>query len=100
MLWLEKCYGIKVDRLTAIVGNNQTHISREEKVTEYWSKITGIPIEQFRKTSFKKVNNTKVYSNLEEHFGTLSVLVTKSTNLYFQIIGEIEGLALTDFTAA
>lgn len=93
ILWLKECFEVESTNLRAVVGINEIHYQREQIVKEYWSKISGIPIEQFRKTSFKKVKNKKVYDNFDQHFGTLSILVAKSTNLYYKIMGLIEGLS-------
>jgi transcriptional regulator with XRE-family HTH domain len=92
LLWLKKCFGITPSEIKCCVGINQMHRKREQVVRGYWSKISGIPISQFRKTSLKKVKNNKVYENFNEHYGTLSVIVTKPSRFYFKILGLIEGL--------
>lgn len=94
ILWLKKCLGVKNEDLRAVVGINQIHEAREQKVREYWSEISGILLAQFRKTSYKRINNKKIYENFEDHYGTLSVLVAKSTDLYFRVMGLIEGFIL------
>lgn len=100
LLWLVTCFKVPKENLRCVVGINQIHISREEIVKKYWSEATGIPLDQFRKTSFKKVTSTKVYENYEEHYGTLSILVAKSTSLYFEIMGFIKALMQVKITAA
>jgi hypothetical protein len=90
--WLQKCFSIPIRRLYCYVGINQIHVEREQRVKQYWSEITGIPLAQFRKTSFKKVKNHKVYENFDDHFGTLTVKVKKPAQLYYNILGLIEGL--------
>jgi len=93
LLWLEMCFKVPLGDFRCVVGINQIHESREEIVKKYWSKSTGIPLDQFRKTSFKRVINNKVYDNFENHYGTLTVLVAKSTDLYYEIMGLIKGLS-------
>lgn len=93
--WLQRCFGIELKELRCIVGINAIHIQREAIVKAYWSKITGIPLEQFTKTSFKKVTNQKVYDNFDNHYGTLSIKVMQPARLYGKILGLIEGLANT-----
>lgn len=100
MLWLTTCFGVSREDIRFVVGINQVHAAREAVVKKYWSEITEIPLDQFRKTSFKKVLNTKVYDNFESHYGTLSVLVVKSTSLYFEIMGLIKALMKVKITAA
>lgn len=74
------------------VGINQIHKDRVNIVEEYWSEITGIPILSFKKVSLKKVLSSKVYGNFNEHFGTLNIIVRKSTNLNYLVLGFIDAL--------
>jgi len=92
LLWLKECFKIMPNEIKCCVGINQMHRKREKIVKDYWSEVSGIPISQFRKTSLKKVKNRKVYENFNEHYGTLSVIVTKPSRFYFKILGLIEGL--------
>ena len=90
--WLKTCFKITRERLVCYVGINEIHKGREKVVKEYWSQATGIPLSVFRKTSFKKVRNKKIYDNFETHYGTLTVKVTKPSQLYYDLMGLIEGL--------
>lgn len=90
--WLQKCFSVPINRLYCSVGINKIHAGREQKVKQYWSKITGMSLDQFRKTSFKKVKNHKVYENFDKHFGTLTVKVKRPAQFYYNILGLIEGL--------
>lgn len=92
--WLVDCFGVKNEDLRGIVGINQIHTFRVEQVKRYWLSISGIPLEQFRKTSLKKAKSRKIYDNMDNHFGTLCIRVAKSTNLYYKIMGLIHGLHL------
>lgn len=92
ILWLEKCFNVETSRLRCTVGINESHIKREKIVRKYWSEVLDIPLEQFRKTSFKRVKNSKIYDNFDNHFGTLSVVVSKSSSLFYEILGLIVGL--------
>lgn len=92
LLWLQKCFAIDIAEIRCYVGINGIHHQREQVVKEYWSKITGIPLSQFTKTSFKKVKNKKVYNNFNEHYGTLSVKVRNPARFYYKIMGLIDGL--------
>lgn len=91
--WLNRFFDIKTDRLSVRVAINEIHRTREAQVKKYWSEVTKIPLSQFRKTSFKKTTVHKVYENYERHFGTLDVSVLKPGELYYKILGFIEGLA-------
>lgn len=90
--WLQKCFNLSIDRLSCYVGINEIHIEREQGVKKYWSDLTQIPLSQFTKTSFKRVVNKKVYANFDDHFGTLTVKVKQPAQLYYDIMGLIEGL--------
>ena len=92
--WLIVCFKVNKGDLRLVVGINQIHAFREKEVKDYWSNILDIPIKQFRKSSFKKVKSKKIYDNLDRHFGTLTIRVAKSTNLYYKIMGLIHGLHL------
>ena len=63
------------------------------EIKDYWSKITGISLSQFRKTSWKKTKNKKVYLNFANHYGTLEVKVLKGSGVYYKILGLIYGLS-------
>lgn len=93
ILWLKKFYGVGTERLRAVVGINEIHRSRENIVKKYWSDITGIPLAQFRKTSFKKTKLHKVYANFNEHYGTLGITVLKGSEIYYKMLGLIKGLS-------
>ncbi len=92
--WLVDCFKEKSENLTVVVGINNIHAFREKEVKRYWSQVLNIPLAQFRKSSFKKAKSKKVYDNMDRHFGTLTVRVVRSTNLYYKIMGLIHGLHL------
>jgi transcriptional regulator with XRE-family HTH domain len=91
--WLELCLKISLDRLTCYVGINERHLKREQKIKKFWSNITGIPLSQFTKTSFKKVKNIKIFKDSSSYYGILTINVRRSADLYYAIIGKIYGLA-------
>lgn len=92
IFWLKKYYKVKGSEIKARVGINEIHKERDNKIKEYWSEKTKIPLKQFTLTSFKKVRNTKVYKNFSEHYGTLEITVLKPTRIYYKIMGLIDCL--------
>jgi len=90
--FFRKVCKIDKDRFTAYIGINKIHKNRIEEVEDYWSRITNIPRKQFTKTTLIKAKNKKVYKNFSVHYGTLTIRIKKSSELYYQIIGLIEGL--------
>ena len=94
--WLKRCFEVPSSSIYCRVGVNIIHKDREERIRNYWADITGIPLNQFTKTTFKLVNNKKVYSNFEQHFGTLTVRVAKPGILYNKVLGLIEGMYINE----
>lgn len=90
--FLKRVFDIDKSRLTAYVGINRIHKNRVQEVENYWSKTTGIPKEQFTKTTLIKSKNKKKYSNFSVHYGTVTIKVRKSADLYYCIMGLIERL--------
>lgn len=95
LLWLQKSFQVDSQDIRCRIGINYIHFKREKIVKEYWSKITSIPLTQFTNTSFKKVENKKVYDNFNDHYGTLSVEIVQPSRYYGKIIGLIEGLSIS-----
>jgi len=90
--FLKRIFNINKNRLSAYIGINRIHKNRVEEVENYWSKITRIPSEQFTKTTLIKAKNKKNYSNFQVHYGTITIKVRKSADLYYCIMGLIKGL--------
>lgn len=90
--WMGKFFGIGTDRVKAVVGINEIHRKRDGIVKKYWSDLTGIPLSQFRKTSFKKSKPHKIYDNFNEHYGTLGIHALKGGEFYYKMLGLIDGL--------
>jgi hypothetical protein len=93
MNWFMHSFDLTIDRFRPYVCINILHKSRENAIIDYWSKITGIPRDQFTKTIIVKSKLKKIYENNHQYFGTLTLRITKSTHLYYQVIGLIEALS-------
>ncbi len=87
-----KIWNISEDRFSFHVGINKIHKNRDEEVKTYWSKIVNVNKKQFNKTIFIKAKNKKVYKNFLNHYGTLTIRIKKPMNIYYPIMGLIEGL--------
>lgn len=90
--WLFECCGYNSPDLIFRVGVNISHKHRIQEIQNYWSKITNVSIENFRKPFYQKVKWKKIYENPDEYFGVLRVRVRKSTDFLRKINGWIEGL--------
>lgn len=98
MRWFREILLITEERFTIYFIVNEIHKNRLDKITKYWSKITKIPIEQFRKPVLARVKNKKVYNNFHKHFGTLTIRINKSSSLFYRIQGYIKSFSHNDST--
>ena len=85
--WFEKFFGIKPEFLVV-----QMHIhsgQNEQNMRQYWSRATGIPLENFQK-SYVKLSGTG-HRTKKLYYGTIKVRVKKvgSKFLLFNIFGAI-----------
>ena len=90
MKWFREIFQIPTEQFAMYIVINEIHKNRLDKVIKYWSKITKIPIKQFKKPTLAKVKNKKIYANFHEHFGTLSIRINKSYDTFYKIQGYIE----------
>ncbi|PIU14595.1 hypothetical protein COT20_02640 [bacterium (Candidatus Gribaldobacteria) CG08_land_8_20_14_0_20_39_15] len=66
---------------------------RLSEVQRHWSKMLELPIDYFQKVSWKKDKiKTKRKNTGENYFGSIDLYVRKSTTLYREIAGWIEGV--------
>lgn len=90
--WLKKYFSIETRDLRCYIRINQIHQGRGSLIKEFWSRITGIPLSQFTKISYKKIKNKKVYDNFDSYYGTVAIRVLQPSRFYGKIIGLINGL--------
>lgn len=84
--------GIARDRLSLRVHIHEN--ANEPAARVYWSELTGVPIEQFRRSTIKRHNPTTVRQNTGEGYqGCLCVAVLQSRALYEVMDGLVRGLA-------
>jgi transcriptional regulator with XRE-family HTH domain len=93
MRWFREVLKIEEERFLMYISINEIHKKRLKSVIEYWSRITKIDAIQFRKPSLIKTKNKKVYENFSEHYGTLCIRISKSTNLLYRILGWIGAMS-------
>jgi hypothetical protein len=91
--WLKNCLNITLDKLTCRVEINELHKDRMPTIVQYWSNLLNIPLSQFTKPSLKHAIVHKVFKNNDSYFGSLQITVKKGTNLNYEILGYIDGLA-------
>lgn len=92
--WLIKSCKVPKENIRLRVGLNISHKNRIEEVEKYWSKLTGISLNQFQKPFFQKFIWKKEFPKPEEYFGVLRIRANKQLALFRKIHGWIEGLKL------
>lgn len=90
--WFNEICGISDDRFSLQVKINKIHKDRVEKIENYWSHLTGVPLSQFNKTVLIKSKSKKIYPNHNNYYGTLRITIRQGTQLRRKIHGWIEGL--------
>lgn len=92
LLWLKRSFQIPKSHIYCRVLINEIHSYRVTSVERRWSKLLGIPKEQFRKTLLIKSKSKKIYENHEVHLGTLVLRVRSSSELQYRVLGLLNGL--------
>ena len=92
--WFKDVCKVPMRNFSCQIGLNTIHRARDVSIKKYWTEITGIPVTQFTKTSFKKTKINKIYENPERHFGTLALRIRKSSTLEYKILGWLDALLL------
>jgi hypothetical protein len=92
LMWLQRIFKVSIGQISCRVYINQDHAARIKEVEKEWSKITNVPLSQFRRSVLIQVKNKKTYENHDIYLGNLAVEVSKSSNLQYKILGLIDGL--------
>lgn len=93
--WLQTIYSVRQNDLIARVSINAQHAHRATDVEHYWMNVVGIPRTQFTKTSLIHTTSKKVYSDPENHYGTLRIKVRRGAHLRRRILGSLRVLQTT-----
>lgn len=90
LAWLTML-GVSRDRWTLRLHIHET--ADIERASAFWSEVTGVPTERFRRPTLKQHNPKPSRHNLgDSYVGCLSIDIRKSTELYRQVAGWFEGL--------
>lgn len=91
--WLIKTCKIPKENIYFRIYLHESTEKRLLEVRKYWSEITGFPIENFQKVTWKKHKiNTKRKNIGENYYGLLKIGVRRSVNLNRKIAGWTEGI--------
>lgn len=91
--WFKKALKVRVEDFTLRTEFNETHKDRTEEIKSFWSRTTGIPLDQFEKPFYHRSTWLRDYANHKDYFGVLRVRVKKSSELLNKMRGWINGLA-------
>src|SRR3989338_6090917 len=90
--WFRTFFNVPTEDFAFYLIINQIHKTREKIVKNYWSEYLNMSIKQFRKTSFVKAKQKKVYENHHKYYGAIHFQILKSTELSYKIKGLLVGL--------
>lgn len=93
--WLCKFFAVDIKGCALSIVVNRIHKRRERLIRKFWSNYLKAPLIQFRSTTFIKSKQKKVYANYHNHYGVLRIKVLKSREMYYKVMGLIEGLFVT-----
>lgn len=86
--WLEKVFGTSPKKLKAKL--NIYPQQNESAIKQFWSQLTGIPLENFNKSFIKPPNKGYKKNNL--YYGTIRISVERGTDMRYQIFGWIKAV--------
>lgn len=91
--WFKKALKIKKEDFLLRTEFNESHKNRTKEIQSYWSKLTGIPLDQFEKPFHHHSVWLKDHNNPNTYFGVLRIRVRKSGELLNKMRGWISGLS-------
>jgi len=85
--WLNKICKIPKDMIGFEIMIHESHREEVAEIRQYWSKITGFPLESFSKVYFKrsKIKKTNRKNIGEKYYGVLKIHVKRSSDLVRKI---------------
>lgn len=93
--WFKKSLNISNKDFVLRAEFNISHKDRQKEIESYWSKLTGVPENQFIRPYLQKTQKIQDYSHRDKYYGLLRIRVRKSSILLVKLRGWIEGLALS-----
>jgi len=81
--------GISKENLVCSVQINEVHKSRISIVLNFWKNLLELEDQQIRKPYFVKTKIKKVYENHDNYYGICRLMVRRSTNLKYRMLGLI-----------
>jgi hypothetical protein len=92
--WLINIAKVPIEQIRLRVGINIIFKNNIEKINDYWSKITNIPLFQFQKPFYQNTKITRLYPNTENYHGVLRVRANGQNDVFQRLLGMVEKLKL------
>ena len=86
--WLDAVFKVSSKDLKAKL--NIYPQQNEKELKQFWSQLTGIPIENFNKSFIKPLSKNYKKNNL--YYGTIKIAVPKGTNMRHQVFGWVKAI--------
>ena len=90
--FLTSYMNIEESELVCSVQINGLHKYRISKVLNFWQNLLNLQDNQIRKPYFIETKSKKVYENHDEYYGICRLMVRKSTDLKYRMIGLIQAM--------
>ncbi len=91
-LFLINVMSIPTDDIVYSIQINRIHEARIDTVLSFWQKLLHLPKNQFRKPYYINTNVSKVYENYEQYYGICRLIVRRSMNLKYKMLGLIKAI--------
>lgn len=89
--WLEVFFKVPSDRFRFLILLKHASKNKVKTVKRFWSKHLNFPISQFKVVNSSKLKQKKPSKKLDERlngqYGTLTIKVSKSIDLFYKILG-------------
>ncbi len=93
LYWLRSFLNVEDKDLVARLTLNESYQNKIKPIEQYWSEITGIPLNQFSKPFYQRTQWKKQY-NTDNYHGVLRIHVKNTLDDFLKMRGWIEGLKL------
>lgn len=90
--FLIQAMGVKSEDIVCGIQINRVHEKRIKKVLSFWQNLLKLRYSQIRKPYFVNTKISKVYENYEDYYGVCRLLVRKSKNLKYKMLGLIKAM--------
>jgi len=92
--WLDKICKISKNMIRFEIMVHESHKERLDEIRQFWSKVTGFPVNSFSQIYFKnsKIKKTNRRNVWEKYHGVLKIKVRQSSELVRKIASWSEGI--------